>query len=246
MDNTIWITKGEGLLKKVEENTYSNEDFVSAVYEDSTPIGHYMQSQFPSPVTVKTPPGVIPTSWSCWESSKVVVDDVIKNIDLPGEINYDDRLWVTKSKQSDRIRHIMNNANFVVSPRGIKDQGIPHSVNETIASVIYVLYYLLEKNTTAFIKSKDKLNISANKKNAICNAHKIFQGHEDVTSVILGSMYVEPSPTVIKRIYALKSVIGSYAVDAMLNDIYLKVCHEQVEEIDKLYNMLIDKGVVRD
>lgn len=234
----IWITKGEGLLKKVGDRTYSNEDYVNTIEDDNSVIGHYMKSQFPAPVTIKTLNDDVPSSWTVWKSTKIDVDNVINSLDLPPEIPCDERLWISKAGYSKRVRHLMKEAHFTVSPRGIKDIGTPSTIDETLSTIIYSLYYLMEKSTTAFIKNKSKKSVSQSKQASIECSYDIVSNHLDITTIILGSMYVEPSPTLVKRIYLLKAVLGTYATDAIINDIYNKRCGQQIEEIKKLYDFL--------
>lgn len=243
MDNELWITKGEGLVKKISGNKYSNDDFIKIIEEDDSVMGSIMKSFYSSPTIITLASDKVPENWVSVNTGKIDTNQILNSIQLPEEIPASDRLRVTKSTQSDRIRYLMNKAYYNVSTRGIKDRGIPESANDILSSIIYVIYHNIEKSTTAAIKNK-KNNISNNKRSSIREAFDIVNNHKNVDEIMLGSIYVEPCLSTIKRIYLLKSIYGDYAIDAVINNMYYQICKDQVEAVKDLYKYLVKEGIL--
>ena len=243
MSKELWVTKGEGFIEKIDEGKFSNNNFVNMISEDTSVIGTMLKSIYSTTTTITLKdPTKIPPTWKKWSS--IEEEYINKKLKLPAEIPYFDRLWVPKAVQSDRTRDVMSKAGFIVSPRGIKDKGEKSNVNDAIISIIYSLYYVIEKSTISSMKNKKIYNLSVDKKASIEEIYSIVKNRGNTVNAMLGNLYVEPSVSTVKYIFILKSIYGSYLANSVVNDFYYRSCRKQVEEIEKLYNHLKNLEVI--
>ena len=245
MSKELWVTKGEGFIEKIDEGKFSNNNFVNMISEDTSVIGTMLKSIYSTTTTITLKdPTKIPPTWKKWSSIDIEEEYINKKLKLPAEIPYFDRLWVPKAVQSDRTRDVMSKAGFIISPRGIKDKGEKSNVNDAIISIIYSLYYVIEKSTISSMKNKKIYNLSVDKKASIEEIYSIVKNRGNTVNAMLGNLYVEPSVSTVKYIFILKSIYGSYLANSVVNDFYYRSCRKQVEEIEKLYNHLKNLEVI--
>ncbi len=52
MNNKVWVTKSDGIVRKVDDY-FTNKNFVEKIHNDSSSMSRYMNSLYPTPVTIK-------------------------------------------------------------------------------------------------------------------------------------------------------------------------------------------------
>lgn len=236
-NNLIWVTKSDGILRK-EGEVYSNKRFVEKIANDTTPIGRYMASFYPTSIDIRLLSDKIPSSWVQWEYEDIDVDKMESLIHLPDEVYGLDRLTLSKSEVSKRIRECMESSFMTVTPRGIKSKGVPDTPIETFATIVSSAYLSVEKNTTASVRRKNNVNIPLDKKKRFENTLDIISKRTNILQTMLTSAYVEPAPTIINRAYLLGEIYGMSTVNAVLNDIYYRKCAEQTKAVLELSTLL--------
>ncbi len=236
MSNTVWVTKSDGIVRK-EGDSFTNNNFVKKIHEDSSPMSKYMKSLYPSPVSIKLMGDTIPKSWTQWEIEDINIKEIEKNIVLPKEYSGEQRLTISKSEMSERIRHCMSNANMNVTPRGIKDNGVPSNPTLTFSSIINTLYLIVDKNTTASVRRKNNIDVPLDKKLKFKKTVDIVNNRDNILQVLLISAYIEPSSTMLNRAYLLADIYGLTTVNLIINDIYYRKCKQQVNNLVELWEM---------
>lgn len=207
---------------------FDNSDFVRTIASDSSPLGAMMASAHPSTLTVyvKSPPA----SWRAW-SDEVDVDQAASMLnDFPEEIPAESRLTRTRWDLSARSGEILRNADMSVSTRGIHDEGVPTSASSALAGLVYQAYYLIERNTTASLKT-EKAKLSALRRDKFSSVLNTLSAHSDILPVTLLSTYTEPSITMIRRFYYLATIVGVPEAHEMLNSLYYTHCKGQLESV---------------
>lgn len=236
MCNTVWVTKSDGIVRKKGEK-YTNENFVKKIHDDPSPMSKYMKSLYPSPVSIKLMGETIPKSWIQWEEEEIDIKKIEENISLPVEYSGEKRLTISKSEVSERIRYCMSNSNMNVTPRGIKDNGVPLNPALTFSSIINALYLIVDKNTTASVRRKNDIDIPLDKKIKYKKTVDIVNNRGNILQVLLISAYVEPSTTMLNRAYLLADIYGLTTVNLIINDVYYRLCKKQVENLVDLWEI---------
>lgn len=243
--DSVWVTPSDGVIEKIDDTHYSNSNFVSMIHSDTSSLGYMMSSQFPTPTSI-TLRGDIPPSWVQWHiptmSDDDIADSVIQRLssmnDIP-EIPGNERLWIPKKKQSQRIRHIAPMAFFSVTSRGIISQGIPPSVIDALASIVAGVYMIVERATIASIKSKQKTTVSPSRKTKITTAYDIISSRHHVATSSLISVYAEPSTTTAMRLFYVSCVLGVERTHKICDMVYYTVCEEQLFSIEETMSTFI-------
>ena len=237
-DNYYWVTKKDGVVQKKnndEKLVFDNDNFVTTIFSDDSPMSKIMRSFYPTETTITLMNDKEPESWTRWEKKNIVPKNIEKILsDFPQEIPLEERLTVSRGEQSKRTRSVLSSAYMSVTPRGIKNKEVPPTPEDSFASLVSIVYHLIEKNTVASLKTKDN-TVSPDKKEKIEYVYNIVHNRGNVIDVALLSSYVEPSPTLINRTYELSSLYGVYTVHAIVNDVYYRTFIEQVREIEKLW-----------
>lgn len=235
----VWIVPNIGLVEKTGDKSFNNDTYVGEIHADSTPMGNLMRLSYPTTTNIKivaeTPP-----HWVQWEPQPLnTLGESITHAVMPEEIPGDTRLWVPRGEQSQRTRSIARAALFHTTPRGIVDKGIPHSIEENFASIIYGLYMLVEKNTVASIKDKKKTSVSGGRMKKMLAVADIIVQRENIVDVCLVSGYTEPSSTLMQRIYYMAGVYGVNATKKAIDDVYFTHFEEQAYSVEEMMSIML-------
>lgn len=236
MNNKVWVTKSDGIVRKVDDY-FTNKNFVEKIHNDSSSMSRYMNSLYPTPVTIKLMNDTIPKSWIQWEEEEINIKEIEKNIVLPQEYSGEKRLTISKSEVSERTHHCMRNSNMSVTPRGIKDKGVPLTPTLTFSSIINTIYLIVDKYTTASVRRKENIEIPLDKKMKYKKTVDIVNNRDNILQVLLISAYIEPSSTMLNRAYLLADIYGLTTVNLIINDIYYRVCRKQVNNLLELWEI---------
>lgn len=224
----MWITQSEGIIRREENGVYTNEQFVHSISEDTSDMGSFIQSFYSTPTNI-TLTGDIPDSWIQWSDTWSTKGDY-GDFTFPQEIHGADRLILTRYRSSNRVRMILDGAGFHVVGRSIRQQGLPHTPDDAVRSIVNVLRYSVEKQTTGNMKKIDKKRISSAKIASISKVYNIVSRYDNIISCLYGNMYVEPILGTIKNLYFLHNATGENIIQH-INDIYYKTCSDQVESV---------------
>ena len=238
----FWVTPADGVLEEVDSDsqfhTYTNHSFIEEIQFDDSSMSKLMSSKYPSEttITLKSDP---PQHWKEW-AKKPIQTSVIESLMKPEEIEEispKDRLYITRSDVSKRTRLIMNKCYMKVTPKGIESQGIPDSTDETFSALVNMCYFMVEKNTIANMKSSSS-KLSNDRIRRYSAIMEIISRRENILSTSLMSAYIEPSSTMLDRMYFLSALYGSSTVNAMVNDLYYRNYYQQVESATQLWDSL--------
>lgn len=238
MNKVFWVTSGDGVLEPVSENEFTNESFVRELESDDSAMSKLMCSSYPSITTVRIG-GNIPKHWSKWEKTPLKtnrIEGIVKELSIK-EIRSEDRLYVSRNDASRRTREIMKHSRMQVTPRGIESLGVPPTIDDTFASLVNLCYFVIEKNTIANMKSKSS-KVSQDRIRRIAIIVDALGIRSNVLETALISAYTEPSVTMMSRAYFLSALYGISTVNAMVNDLYYKTYHTQVDSIMALWESL--------
>lgn len=243
-----WVTKSEGIINEIDDSLYSNEKFIESIKKDDSPLGKLMQSSYPSSTTIRIQGGNIPPHWTQWDVPESLDEGVIKEIltaelEVIGEIPYDERIWKKKIELSDRINHLAKISHYQVTHSGIKDAGMPDTIEECVASIVSIAYMLLEKNTVSTMKktSKKKPSIPQARRGKFNNSLDIVE-KGNISNACLINAYVEPSIIMRKRLFCVMSLYGNSVIQDTIDRIYFNTCSKQVESIKKMMDEYGDKN----
>jgi len=236
MTNTVWITKSDGVIRK-DGDRFTNKNFVEKIRTDPSAMGRYMNALYPAPVDIKLLSDTIPKSWVQWEEEGIHIPDIEKNINIPQDYSGDKRLTISKGEMSTRIRHCMEYANMSVTPRGIKNKGVPETPTLTFSSIINSIYLMVDKNTTASIRRKNNIDIPIGKREKFKKIVDIVKNRDNILQVLLLTAYVEPSSTMLNRAYLLADIYSLTTVNVVINDVYYRKCKDQVDNLIDLWEM---------
>lgn len=229
----LQATRNDGLLQECGTTpsgglVFDNSGFVETIASDPSPLGSMMSSLHPSALTIYVMKP--PESWRRWEPV-VSPDAASLMLDaFPEEIPNDLRLTKTRRELSARSGEILRNADMSVSTRGINDESVPVSATSALAGLVYQAYYLIERNTTASLKSEEA-KLSTLRREKFSSVARILDNHEDILGVTLLSTYTEPSMTMIRRFYYLAAIVGVTEAHTMLNSLYENHCEAQRESV---------------
>lgn len=232
MNSTFWITPGEGVVAPVEdkENTYNNEKFVYEITHDTSPVAKLLVSSHPSVTTVKLGNG-IPQSWKEFTKENIDIPRLISQTSNPLQnIGSWERMTLSRAEISERINILANHAGLKVTPRGITDQGIGDTSSEAIIRIVHAIALVIEKNSTASLKNKNR-HVSSERKVKMNRIVNMLENKSDVIESITSNSYVEPSPTIAVRFYSLATLYGVEEINNIINDLYYEVYKENVDSI---------------
>lgn len=244
-ESVVWVTPSDGVVykKNGEDNVFTNEKFVQEVSKDKSAIGYMMASSFPAETTITLSKGV-PESWVKWAIPEDVdmcfteCEKIISQHEKLPEIPGGDRLWIPRKDQSIRIRHILKYANFIVSPRGIKSNGIPKTINDTIVSTVYSIYAMVEKSTIASIQSRKRNHVSPKRLSNMLAAYDIVSRRKNIADVLMITSYAEPSTTASLRFYYLTTILGLDNTHRICDRLYYGFFETQLYSIEETLSMI--------
>lgn len=234
-----WIAPSLGLMNKVGDNTYSNEEFINTISRDDTPIGQLMSMNYGLPTVVTVTQGV-PASWVQWD-----VDDT-ENVSVdtsdffsPEEILGDKRLWVPRGVQSKRIRSMMGHAGFSIKNKGLVSTGTPESLELCIKNIVYAIYMVAEKNTIASLKNTSNSSVSKSRMKKMLTAYDVIHDNTRLIDICLLSAYSEPSVSTMERFFYVSTVLGEKRALEIINNLYHDFFEEQVFSIEESLHLFV-------
>lgn len=231
---SLYASRSDGILQERESTspglrTFDNARFVETISGDSSPWGAMMSTLHPTPLTisVKAPS----TTWETWSEEIVDLEIAAGLVDaLPEEIPAAERLRIGRKGLSTRSTEILTLADMSVTPRGVADAGTPVTAEKALAGLVYQAYYLVERNTTASLKSAGS-RLSSLRRGKFSSVVDILTGEENILGVTLLSTYTEPSLTMIRRFFYVATIVGVERAHEMLDDLYRRRCAEQREAV---------------
>lgn len=230
---TLYATRSDGLLVErgvtpAGARVFDNSRFVDAITSDASPWGAMMTTMHPTPLTISVREPS--SSWETWsdEVDPQVASGMVDS--LPEEIPAAERLRIGRKDLSVRSTEILTKADMSVSPRGIADARTPSTPEKAVAGLVYQAYYLVERNTTASLKSAGS-RLSSLRRGKFASVVDILDQGGDILGVTLLSTYTEPSLTMIRRFFYVATLIGVEHTHEMLNTIYRQRCAAQCEAV---------------
>lgn len=231
----VWITKSSGIVRKVNSDTWSNEEFINTIHSDNSSMSKLMQSRFPTSTTIRTLSGNPPEKWNAWILTSDIDVEYIKNIcskSVPEVLAPEKRLYQSRLSVSDRYRNILSASSMYISPRGIKIGHLPDSINDAVADIVLSLHFLIEKETIASIGGGNSNKITRARSEQYRRAQTIVDNEqEDIFSFILHSAYTQPSVNAMLRLFEVGSVVGVDNVKEIVSTIYRSIYTEQIQSI---------------
>lgn len=245
----VWLTPGAGVVNKISDNLWSNELFVENIKNDSSALGLFMKSRFPSSMKMSFIGGEssIPETWVSWGSKEKEIDlDYIYENSKSGLVNISnsERFSLSRSEVSKRYRSILDNSSMKISGRGIKSAVSPQNINDAVVDAIFAIHFVVERETTASISGKVSENISKTKLRNVNDIRDIVNNvkNYDITDILLFSTYIQPSPIGISRIFEVGSVLGVEESKKLISDCYKVVHSEQIDSINSSMEDLFSPG----
>ena len=236
---TVWINPSDGVVRKKNESQFNNLRFVSMIHDDKTALGYMMSMRYPASTNI-TLKGDIPNSWEQWDVPEISVCDIIdkcckelEGLLSIGEIDGSQRLWIPRKEQSQRMRHIVPYAGFSISPRGINPVGAPKDVIECITQVVAGVYAIVEKNTVASIKNKEKKRLASVRVKKMNTCFDIISRRQNVAEASIISSYSEPSSTTALRLFYLYDVLGKELTHYICDSIYYSLYEDQLHSVEE-------------
>lgn len=233
MTNSFWVTPADGVVSDCGNGTFSNHDFIREIKEYSdNPMGILMLSQYMVETTISFGDGgTIPPTWQKLEKEKLSTKKIESLIDtIFTEPDVVQRVTLSRGEISDRINDIAPHAGFKVTKRGIKPNNDIGSVYDLLREVIYSVYFFIEKNTTASMKIKDK-KMSKDKRDRLQEIYDILSVRGEVTDVFLINPYVEPAPSIMRKLFCLGTLYGMDYINTIVSHIYYKKFSAQAEVV---------------
>lgn len=239
--NKVWIVPNIGVVERVGDNTFSNEEYVEEISRDLSPMGRLMHLSYPTTTTI-TLQGDIPPHWVEWDvMDEEDIDNTLTLGGFPQEIPGDKRLWIPRGEQSKRMRSIAPHAFFTPTPRGFTNSGVPPTIADNFSAIIHGIYMIIEKNTVASIKDKTKTTLPSSRTKKVFSVSDILHEKSNIADVCLVSAYTEPSTTTMQRIHYLAGVYGSGKIKEMIDSSYLDYCEEQVFSVEEAVGMIVNQ-----
>lgn len=237
--NTVWINPSDGVVRKDSDGSYNNRRFVKMIHEDKTALGYMMSMRYPTETTTRLK-GDIPDFWSPWDIPDLATSDIIQQccdkidgLKSIGEIDGSERLWIPRKEQSKRMRHIALYSGFSVTTHGIISKGAPDTLIDCISQVVAGVYAIVEKNTVASIRDKNKTSVSPARMKKMNACFDIVSRRDRVAEVGIISSYAEPSSTTVLRLFYLYDILGRDTTHEICDSIYYDMFEEQLYSIEE-------------
>lgn len=235
----VWVNPSDGVVEKNDNGDYDNTHFVSLIHADKTALGYMMSMRYPTSTTI-TLKGDIPDFWSQWDIPDMSEEDIaekccsmLNGVMSIGELRGDERLWVPRKKQSERMRHISRYSGFSVTAKGIVSNGVPKTFLDCISQSVAGIYSIIEKNTIASIRDSSKTSISPARLKKMNACYDIMHRRNTISDVTLISSYAEPASTTALRIFYLYAIIGKKKTHSIIDTIYYTVFEEQLFSVEE-------------
>lgn len=237
--DTVWINSSDGVVRKTEDRCYNNNSFVDMIHQDKTALGYMMSMRYPTSTTTRLLGDGIPPSWSQWDIPELSASEIISDVsnqlsswDIE-EIDGMQRLWVPRKEQSQRLRAISRFAGFSVTPRGIVSCGVPQGLIDCITQVVAGVYAIIERNTIASIRSKNKTSVSSARVKKMNTCFDIVSRRDRVAEAVIISSYSEPSATTALRLFYLYDVLGKDLAHHICDGVYYGLFEDQLYSIEE-------------
>ena len=227
INKLVWVSKADGVIKNNGAD-YSNEEFVNTILNDTTSMGKFMSTIFPSPTKIVLN-GSTPASWIPWEVPERIEIEKINISNTLEEIPFEKRMFVSRGELSSRVRALGDICHYSVSYKGITDSGVPDNIYSTIESIVNICYALVERNTTASLSSQ-KRKASPLKRSKYAATEELIKTSSVIDLALLES-YSEPSIALMKRFYCLASIYGSDNIKAIVNEVYANSYKRQIDSV---------------
>lgn len=236
---TVWINPSDGVVRRGQDGTYNNERFVQMIHDDKTALGYMMSMRYPTSTKTQLR-GDIPDFWSQWDVLDMDTNEIVQACckDLEGlaslnEIKGSERLWVPRKEQSQRMRHIALHAGFSVTTHGIISKGAPNTLLDCISQVVAGVYAIIEKNTVASIRDKNKTSVSPARLKKMNACFDIVSRRDRVAEVGIISSYAEPASTTVLRLFYLYDILGREATHKICDAIYYGMFEDQLFSVEE-------------
>lgn len=237
--DVYWITPGEGVVTSVEgkENVFNNSNFVNIISKDESPVAKLLLSSHPFPTTI-TLKGDIPPSWKEFIKEEINIENILNMMNNPlKDVSPKKRLMLTRAEISDRVNILAKIGGLKVTPRGITDEGIGETPQEAFEKIVHAIALVIEKNSTASLKNKNR-HVSSERKVKILRIIDIIENKENVINAVTSNSYVEPSPTIAARFYSLATLYGIEETNNIINTIYYNVYKNNVNSIVEMKELV--------